>query len=301
MKEKKKKEEKKKDSQEKNYTAQNKVEILDIGIDPVTYEEALDKISDWLDKSKRAQIATVNPEFILESLKNKKFKQTLNEAQLAVADGIGIRAAAKLADLPKVDSKIIKSIQVFLQGLFLIGPSVLFNKSYLDTIPETVTGADLSKSIAELCAKKDKSIFLLGAAPGVAKEAASKLQAEYEGLTVSGYYSGSPKKQEEKKIIKKINKAQPDVLLVAYSFPEQDNWINRNLDKFNKPLVAMGVGGTLDFIAGRVKRAPKSWRKLGLEWLYRLLQEPAKRGKRIWRAAFVFPVKVAIEEIRNNN
>jgi N-acetylglucosaminyldiphosphoundecaprenol N-acetyl-beta-D-mannosaminyltransferase len=170
----------------------------------------------------------------------------------------------------------------------------------LVTIPETVAGSELSRSMVELAEKKGYSIFLLGAAEGVAKKATQVLKESYPNLEIVGHYSGSPRREEERKIVNLINRKRPDILLVAYSAPSQELWIARNLNRFQKSVVAMGVGGTLDFIAGKTKRAPQWVQKSGLEWLYRLLQEPKKRLKRIYTAVVIFPWLIWKEKLRGD-
>jgi N-acetylglucosaminyldiphosphoundecaprenol N-acetyl-beta-D-mannosaminyltransferase len=277
-----------------------KVKILGVNIDKVTKDEVLLKIGKTIENNSKAQVATVNPEFIIEAQKNSRFRKVLNNVNLSVADGVGILAAAKFNSLKRSNNPIIRVIQSLFQGLFLIGPSILLNKNYLNTIPEVIAGSDLTYYIARFASQKDFSIYLLGARPGIAERAAQKLVKKYPELKIAGCYAGSPNKHEEMNIIERINRSNPDILLVAYGAPAQDLWISRNLGKLKSPLVAMGVGGTFDFIAGykdlekriKVRRAPKAFRRLGLEWVYRLFQEPRKRAGRIWNAAAVFPLLV---------
>lgn len=268
------------------------INILDVRVGRTTRQQAITKVEKLLEANQSAQIATVNPEFIVIAQGKPKFRKVLNQSQLSLADGIGIRAAAKFLALDRSIYPIIRFFQTLLQGIFLIAPAITFYPSYLNILPETVTGVDLSYSIAELCAKKRYSIFLLGAAEGVAEKTAKQLKKLYPGLKVAGCYAGSPRRGEEDKIINMINKSQPRILLVAYGAPKQDLWIARNLGRIEQPLIAMGVGGTFDFISGKIKRAPNWIRKLNLEWLYRLTKEPGRRIKRIYLAAIVFPYLV---------
>jgi len=274
----------------------NKINILGVGIDKLDQAQALDKIERFLSSNQSAQIATVNPEFIIEAQQNQDFKQALNNTDLNVADGIGIRAAAKCLSYTYSSNIIIRLLQLLFRGLIQIGPSVVFYQRFLNTIPETITGVDLSYDIARICAKNQYPIFLLGAQQGIAQIAGQKLQEKYPGLIIANSYAGSTDRGEEDKIIKMINSSNAKVVLVAYGAPKQDLWIQRNISKMEKPILAMGVGGTLDFISGymsldskqKVSRAPKWLRKLNLEWLYRLIKQP-KRINRIYNAVVVFP------------
>ena len=144
-----------------------------------------------------------------------------------------------------------------------------------------------------MCLKltSEHSVFLLGAAPDVAELAAAKLREKNPQLRIVGTYSGSPSEADAPEILRRINAADPQVLLVAFGAPAQDLWIDRYKADLHHVRVAMGVGGTFDFLAGRIKRAPHIFRSLGLEWLWRLIQEP-RRIKRIRNAVVVFPLLV---------
>jgi len=263
-------------------------DILGVHLDKITRSRALLFIESFLESGRSGQIVTVNPEFVITAQRDRKFREVLNRSHLSVPDGIGIRAADKFQSLPKSKYLIIRFFQTIFQGLFLIGPAIVLYPNYLNTLPETITGVDLSYLIAKISAQKGYPIFLLGAREGVAKKAAEKLKYLYPKLKIVGYYAGSPDKKRENEIIKIINKARPRILLVAYGAPSQEIWIRRNIKKIDSPVVAMGVGGTFDFISGRVKRAPAWMRKINLEWLYRLIREPRTRIKRIYTATILF-------------
>ena len=136
----------------------------------------------------------------------------------------------------------------------------------------------------KICKESKKRIFLLGAEEGIAEDAAKKLKAN-----IVGTHSGSPKVEDEKEIIEKLNRLKPEILFIAYGAPAQELWIARNLKKIPSVKLAMGVGGSFDFIAGKTKRAPKWMQKLSIEWLYRLIKEP-RRIKRILNATVRFPI-----------
>ena len=146
---------------------------------------------------------------------------------------------------------------------------------------------DLAARLAALAAARGYRLFLLGAAPGVAERAAAAYTAANPGLIVAGTYAGSPAPDEEDAIIARVRAASPHILLVAYGAPAQDKWIARNLERLGVP-VAMGVGGVLDYVAGVVPYAPAWLRRIGLEWLYRLVRQPWRR-RRVWNAVVVFP------------
>lgn len=234
-------------------SSMRQIRILGVRIDDVTEQEALVHIVDWIAADKPHQLVTVNPEFVIEARRNSAFQRVLAAADLATADGFGIMLAARWRRMP---------------------------------LRERVTGIGLSHRIAEHAAQKGWRIFLLGAAPGIAEQAAAVLEASYPGLHIVGCYPGSPHPEEEESIRSRIRAAKPHVLLVAYGHPAQDLWIARNQPLLRVP-VAIGIGGSFDEIAGVVPSAPQWMQRLGLKWLYRLMTQP-QRWRRIVNAVPVF-------------
>lgn len=231
----------------------HRVRILGVGIDDLTEDEVLARVAAWIAEDGPHQIVTVNPEFVIEAGRNSAFRRVLAAADLATADGFGIILAARW------------------YGLLLRG---------------RVTGIALVHRIARQAAQAGWRMFLLGAASGIAEQAATVLEGRYPGLRIVGCYAGSPRPEEEADIRGRIRDAQPDVLLVAYGHPAQDLWIARNQPLMRIP-VAIGVGGSFDEIAGVVKTAPVWMQRLGLKWLYRLITQP-RRWRRIVDAVPVF-------------
>jgi N-acetylglucosaminyldiphosphoundecaprenol N-acetyl-beta-D-mannosaminyltransferase len=230
-----------------------RVVILGVAIDDVLMDEAIAAVARFIDEGGPHQIVTVNPEFVMEARRNRAFRRVLAAADLATPDGFGIILAARWRGTP-------------LRG--------------------RVTGIDLTERIAAEAARRGWSLFLLGAAPGVAERAAAALQRANPGLRIAGCYAGSPRPSDEPPIRERILAARPDVLLVAYGHPAQDLWIARNQPLLRVP-VAIGVGGTFDELAGVVPRAPALVQRLGLKWLYRLIVQPW-RWRRIMTAAPLF-------------
>lgn len=229
--------------------------------------DVFEKINQMIISKKCHQIVTVNPEFVMEAQKNIEFRKVLNEAALSLPDGIGIVLASKLTRQP---------------------------------ISERVTGIDTVRKLACLAAKNGWRIFFLGAAPGVAYEAAIKLQLLYPGLQIAGTYSGSPNIQEEDEICEMIKTAKPQILLVAFGAPKQDLWIARNLERLGVP-VAIGVGGTFDFIAGIAHRAPLWVQKINCEWLYRLMNDPRRWKRMLALPKFTFLIFSSLISLKTIN
>ncbi len=231
------------------------VDILSVPVSRVSMSDAVGLLESMVQTGVSHHVVTVNPEFVMTARNNAPFRDVLVNADLAVPDGMGIVLASRILGKP---------------------------------VAHRVTGVDLVERIAERGSRTGIRFFLLGAAPGVAGRAAAVLAGKYSGLEIAGTYSGSPGTSEEDAICRMIAAAHPDVLLVAYGSPAQDLWIARTRDRLNVP-VSIGVGGSLDYIAGVVVRAPRWMRNLGLEWLHRLLSQPER-----WRRMIVLPVFVLL-------
>jgi N-acetylglucosaminyldiphosphoundecaprenol N-acetyl-beta-D-mannosaminyltransferase len=226
------------------------ISILGVPVYDVTTEETLALIDQFVRDGTPHQICTVNPEFIMMAQQDTEFKRILSHAALNLPDGIGVLWAARRLGHP---------------------------------LRERVAGSDLVGLIADRAQTSGWRIFLLGAAEGVAEQAAITLQEHYPRVNIVGAYAGSPQPQEEADIAGRIRSSKADVLLVAYGAPKQDKWIARNIEQTGVA-IAMGIGGSLDFIVGRQTRAPRGMQRVGLEWLYRLVREPWR-----WRRQLALP------------
>src|SRR5690242_6238960 len=216
------------------------VSVLGVRVDRLTQQAVLARIEQmlltYLHSQPRPlcqQIVTVNPEFVMAARRDPAFRHCINSAALVIPDGIGVVWAARYLGKPA---------------------------------PERVTGVDTLVELARRGATKGYRLYLLGAAPGVAEAAGKRLQTLAPGLQIAGSYAGSPAIAEEDEIIERIRIARADILCVAYGAPAQDVWIRRNQARL-PVAIAMGVGGSFDFLTGRQQRAPKMMQKLGLEWL----------------------------------
>ena len=181
-----------------------------------------------------------------------------------------------LANLPK--DKFWRNIVGFFKLFGSLATIILYPKYLKKPIPERISGSDFVWDLSNYAAKNDLKIFLLGGDPTVPEQAALKLQTDIYGLKVAGTFEGSPKLEDESKILELMKKDKPDILFVAYGVPAEELWLEKNLVKTGAK-IGIGVGGTFDFLAGRRKRAPKFVRAIGLEWLWRLILEP-KRYRR---------------------
>jgi N-acetylglucosaminyldiphosphoundecaprenol N-acetyl-beta-D-mannosaminyltransferase len=232
------------------------ISILGIPVHDVTVEETLVLIDQFVREGTPHQICTVNPEFIMTAQQDAEFKRILNQSSLNLPDGIGVVWAAKRLGHP---------------------------------LRERVAGSDLVGQIADRAQTTGWRIFLLGAAEGVAERAAIILRQRYPQTNIVGAYAGSPRPEDEADIAARIQSSKADILLVAYGAPKQDKWIARNI-KQTGVAVALGIGGSLDFIAGTQKRAPQWMQRAGVEWFYRLVREPWRWRRQLALPKFVWRV-----------
>jgi N-acetylglucosaminyldiphosphoundecaprenol N-acetyl-beta-D-mannosaminyltransferase len=231
------------------------VSILGVRVDAVSRAQALTVLAESIRSGRPRQVVTVNPEFLVQARSDPHFAACLRGAALALADGVGLLLAARFLGRP---------------------------------LPGRVTGVDLTEDLAALCARHGYRMYLLGAGAGVAEAAARVLTERYPGLVIAGCFAGSPSPEHDADLVARVCGARPDVLLVAYGAPAQDLWIARNLAAIGAP-IAVGVGGTFDYLSGRVPRAPAAVRAVGLEWLYRLIRQPWR-----WRRQLRLPVFLAL-------
>lgn len=236
--------------------------ILDVKIDHIKFSEAMAKIAAFLEVDELHQIATVNPEFVMAAQRDEEFKKIINQTDLNVPDGVGIKFAA-----------------------WFLGQK----------IGDRLTGVDLVWEISKIAAERTKSIFFYGAADGVAAMTAHRIQALYPNLKIAGTYLGTSGEEDEQ-IVERINEANPDVLFVATGSPKQEKFIFNNKYRL-KVKLAMGCGGAFDYIADVVPYPSKWIRAIGMEWLYRLLTQK-NRARRIFTAVFRFPWAVFISRFK---
>lgn len=227
------------------------VPILGIPVHAVTAAEALAFVDGYMAEPRVHQIATVNPEFVMAAQSDAAFRHALLTADLCLPDGIGLLYAARYSGR---------------------------------TLPERVPGSELVYALAERAAARGWPLYLLGAAPGVADEAARIFVERFPGLRIAGTYAGSPDAAENDAILRLINDSGALLLFVAYGAPKQDKWIERNRTNLTTVRAAIGVGGSLDFVTGRAVRAPQWAQDMGLEWLHRLYKEPWR-----WRRMTALP------------
>jgi N-acetylglucosaminyldiphosphoundecaprenol N-acetyl-beta-D-mannosaminyltransferase len=235
-----------------------RVDILGVGFDRVTLVDAVAQIEMRLEAGERTFIITANPEFVMLCRSDRDVAGIAARADLVIPDGTGAVVAARLLG---------------------------------DPLPGRAPGRLLVDRLAALAAERGRSVFLLGAAPGVAERAAATLRDRHPDLRIAGTYAGSA--DEDADVVPRVAAAAPDILLVAFGMPKQERWIARNVDGLPSVKVVVGVGGSLDYLAGEAKPPPAIVHAVGLEWLWRLARDPRR-----WRRQRVLPLFVLLVLLR---
>lgn len=220
-----------------------RTDVLGVAFDNVTLEEAADRAVALMAEDGPHLVATPNPEIVQLARTNEEFARVLEGASLVLPDGIGVVYAAKILGRP-------------LKG--------------------RVPGIEFAGALMERLSKSGGRLYLLGAKPGVAEQAAERLTAQYPGLTICGAHDGYFK--EDGPMADAVRQSGADVVFVCLGAPKQETWIAQYGAATGAKLL-VGLGGSLDVFAGQVKRAPEGFRKLGLEWFYRLCTQPSRIGR----------------------
>ena len=243
-----------------------KIDILGIPVDRVTMSSALDIFRGMLRKDHCGIIVTPNSEIVQNATRNEDLAELIRGADLVIPDGIGLVKASKMLGQP---------------------------------LTERVTGIDFSFEALKVIAEEGKSAFLFGSKPGIAEKAAERLTERIPGLVIAGTRNGYFKPEEEEAIAEEIDASGASFLLVALGSPKQELFMEKYKGRFKNVRAAVGVGGSLDVWSGTLDRAPKFYRDHGLEWLYRLIQQPSRIGRMAEIPRFL--IKVLITRRKNAN
>ena len=232
------------------------VEILGVNVNSLTMAQAVEAVQQFIAEKKVALVATANAEMLMRSTQDEELKDILNQADLVVPDGAGtVWAAGHLGE----------------------------------PMPERVAGFDLAQELMREAPARGDRIYFFGSAPGVADKAKAKAEELYPGIQVVGTRNGFFTEADEPGIIAEIKAARPDILLAALGVPKQEKWLKKHMQELQVP-VSIGVGGTLDVMAGVMERAPLWMQKAKLEWLFRGLKQPSRAGRLLALPKFVLKV-----------
>lgn len=249
----------------------SRIALLGVPLDAIDLDQTVERISalmrSHLPGTPPAYVATINVDFLtnlygwrFSRVKNQKLLSILRGAECSVADGM---------------------------------PLVWLSKILGSPLPERIAGADLTIRLLERAAVDKRKVYLLGGAPGVAEKTAGRIEIQFPGAQIVGtaapWVDADGTCADEARILDDINRAAPDLLLIAMGNPKQELWFHRYRTQLHSVGAAIGVGGTFNFVTGQVQRAPKKWQEWGCEWIWRLLQEP----RRLWKRYALGIIKLA--------
>ncbi len=258
------------------------VKIASVEVDTLSRKEVIAKISKAIEKNKVLQVVTPYSEFIVEAEYNLEFRKALNSSEIRIPDGIGILwAGAYLAG--RWNNLIISLLGIINRDIKLYS-----------VFTEKISGSDLIYNILELAHQQKSRVYLLGGEKEVPNKVKDYIQNTYPRINITGTYSKKIS-LNDKVLFQKVLDSQSDIVLIALSYPKQEIFASQLKNYFidnNHKGIIMCVGGTFDFLAGTQKRAPKWMQKLGLEWLYRLIQQP-NRIRRIYKATIEYIVLIS--------
>lgn len=230
--------------------------------------QALEAIQKRFETGEASMVVTANPEILLAAKQNPAYWNALRQADLRLVDGFGLQ---------------------------LVG-------WFKGARPSRITGVTLAEAVLQQAVVQHWKIGLIGGKPGNADKAAWNIRKDYPSLAIYAEQGGSVSAdgacdEEGNEALFRLTQQAPDILLVAFGHPKQEQWIIRNLASIPSVKLAIGVGGTFEYWAGDIKRAPKIMQNIGLEWLWRLIQQPSRFG-RIWNAVIRFPWMVIRDSIK---
>jgi N-acetylglucosaminyldiphosphoundecaprenol N-acetyl-beta-D-mannosaminyltransferase len=222
--------------------ADRRLELLDVPVDPLTMDEVLARIEEFIRSRRPHHVFTADASGIMRARAEPELLEVVRHADLVTADGAGVLLATRMKGM---------------------------------RLPERVSGVDLVDRVSELAARKGFRIYLLGASEMVVQATAGVLASRYPGLIIAGIHHGYFSPEDEPRVVRDIATARPDVLFAALGIPKQELFIRCHFAQLDVP-VMIGVGGSFDVTSGQLKRAPAWMQQSGLEWLYRLLQQPSR-------------------------
>lgn len=239
------------------------IEILALPIDNLSMDDAVERILSPLEGAEARQVSFVNADCVNVAFTDEDYRQVLQQSHLRLGDGIGLKIAGSMLG---------------------------------QELRQNVNGTDLFPRLCMEMERRGSSLFLLGAKPGVVEDVAGWVGRQYPGLPVVGARHGYFSSEEESQILDQIRESKAKVLLVALGVPNQEKWIRRNLSQLSG-VSAIGVGGLFDFYSGRIPRAPQWLREVGMEWTYRLYQEPTRMWRRYLLGNVVFLARVLRQRV----
>jgi len=224
-----------------------RIKLLNCYFDPIDFLAVVGRCEDYIkQKNEPHHIIVMNACLLVQFRKNEELRKSVSRASIVAPDGVPVVWASKLLGVP---------------------------------LPGRVNGTDLMDELIKRSSHRGYRVYFLGATEEVLKTALRICKEKYPALNIAGWHNGYFLKEEESKVIEDIRKSNSDILFIGMNSPYKEIWVSKNLNDLNVP-VCHGVGGSLDVLSGKIKRAPKWMQNNGLEWLFRFIQEPARTWKR---------------------
>jgi N-acetylglucosaminyldiphosphoundecaprenol N-acetyl-beta-D-mannosaminyltransferase len=265
-----------------------RIDIAGLKTDAIMKSELLEKIRERLHLKQKTFIITPYSEFLYAALYNPDLLKLFNDADFAVPDGIGLFWAARFLQIPlTANNRGLTILQALWQAFYSLFAILLKPRFIRSVMPEKIPGSNLVWDLAQMADEQDWSVFLLGGFGDTPALVGARLKARFPALRIAGCSNKDP---NHPAVIQDIADAAPDMLFVAYGSIRQEIWISTHLPILHVTL-AVGLGGTFDYLAGKVPIPPHYLREIGLEWLYRLFTQPY-RYRRIFNGFFGLIYKV---------
>ena len=241
--------------------------VWGLPLTPLTRQGAIDRVDALIQARTPSYFITANVHYAMLTAEHPDLARINQNAAFILADGAPLVVASRRTSCP---------------------------------VPERVAGSDLIYDLCRLAAERGYGIFLLGGPPGIALEAAQKLEARFPGLRIVGTACPTTDELQEPRVgsvIEQIRSAKPDLLFVALGQPKGEYWLSKHLDALGVPVAAQ-IGATLEFVTGRVQRAPRILQRLALEWAFRIYTDPRRLGPRYWKNARFLMRQVVLDRLR---
>lgn len=282
-------------------------EILGIKVSITSKDEVLNFINSRLDSKEKFYMVSMNPENLLLATKDWLLHKAIRKSDLSVADGIGLAQAYKFLSYKDNKRNPFRFFVIFAQGLY-VGIKTIFDKEYLTNSLTIIKGRELFLDVMKIADERKLRVYLFGGEHGESEKTKEVLEKKYKNVIFKTNHdfpqynrNAQPvtayDRKLHKKILGSIKLFEADLIILALNTPKQEKWIFRNLYRILNVTGAFALGGTFNYMAGNMKLPPKWMDKLGLEWVYRFIQEP-KRWKRIINALIVFPWRVFMWKLK---
>ena len=265
--------------------------VLSVAIAPLSKEDLRKSVVDMLRGTQSLAIAKVNAEFLLRSLSDQEFRDYLHSTHLNIADGVGVLWAARFLTLKTSRLPVLRHLQTIWQAVYSLLSLLFYPPFCKSPIPERIPGVDALMVMLAAAQDVGAPVYFLGATSEVNARARESIRERFPSLKIAGGSDGYADRWDA--VVDGIDRSGARLLIVALGCPKQELWIRDHLGEMGEVRVAVGEGGSLDFVAGNFRRAPKVFQALGLEWLWRLFMNRNKTGsvsraRRIWNAVPVF-------------